>query len=377
MKRVLFLNWRGPDDPLSGGAETYVMSVCTRLAARGYPTTLVCRRPKGLLAEEYVSGVRVLRMGGRFTLYLHVAWAYLTRLKDEHDVIVESINGVPFFTPLYAKKPVIAIIHHITDRIFFRELPLPLAFIGYVAERCIPLVYGRATMAAVSESTREDMVRLGIRGEVAITGEGIDLPDVPPSPRREPSPTVIHLGRVKRYKRIEMVIEACSLVRERHPNLSLWIVGTGDALDELKRLVRERGWDEWVSFYGFADERTKASLLSRAWVFATSTSKEGFGLTVIEANAHGVPAVGFDVQGIRDSIRDGYSGLLVHEHTTEALASAIERLVSDDALRERLSKSAVEWARRFSWDNVSDVIARLIEGCVDESGDNSGKDESD
>ncbi len=360
--RVLFLNWRGHDDPLSGGAESYVMSVCRRLSSRGYPITLVCRRPRGVPREEEVDGIRVLRMGGPLTLYLRAAWAYLTGLKNECDVIVESINGVPFFSPLYAKKPVIAIIHHITDRIFFRELPLPLAALGYLAERSIPLVYRGATMAAVSESTREDMVKLGI-SDVVITGEGIEPLGAPAQHNKEQHPTIIYLGRVKKYKRIGLLVEACQLVRETHPQLALWIVGTGDALAALKERVKEK---DWVSLYGFADEPTKAELLSRAWVFATSTSKEGFGLTVIEANAHGLPAVGIDVAGIRDSISDGYSGLLVDEHTAHALASAIERLVSDDELREKLSKNALEWAQRFSWDSVSDTISQLIEGCVDE-----------
>jgi len=371
--RVLFLNWRGHDDPLAGGAESYVMSVCRRLSSRGYSITLVCRRPRGFLREEVVDGVRVRRMGGPFTLYLRVAWAYLTGLRNECDVIVESINGVPFFSPLYARKPVIAIIHHITDRIFFRELPLPLAALGYLAERSIPLVYRGATMAAVSESTREDMVKLGM-SDVAITGEGIEPPGAPARHNREQHPTVIYLGRVKKYKRIGLLIEACQLVREKHPELALWIVGTGDALAALREGAKGK---DWVSFYGFADEPTKAELLSRAWLFATPTSKEGFGLTVVEANAYGLPAVGIDVAGIRDSISDGYSGLLVDEDTPSALASAIERLVSDDKLREKLSENAVEWAQRFSWDGVSDAISQLIEGCVDEGRGNRAKDRAD
>jgi len=374
--RVLMLNWRGPDDPLAGGAENYVMSVCRRLVERGYPTTLVCRRPHGMPREDSIDGVRVLRMGSKFTLYVHVAWAYAAHLRGEYDVIVESINGVPFFSPLYAHIPVIAIVHHITGRIFFEELPLPLALLGYFAERSIPLMYRSAVLAAVSESTRGEMVRLGAR-DVVITGEGIELPERLPPVSREPEPTIIYLGRVKRYKRLELLIEACHMLRERHPRLSLWVVGTGDALETTRHMVMQRRWDEWVVFYGFADERTKSELLSRAWVFATPTSKEGFGLTVIEANAHRLPAVGFDVPGIRDSIRDGYSGLLVKEQSAHALSRALDRIVSDDGLREKLSWGAAQWARRFSWDAVTDVIEGLIKRCVNEDGADRTEEQAD
>jgi hypothetical protein len=143
---VLILNWRGPDDPLAGGSETYLMEVAKRLSSK-YRITLVCRRPKGLPKEEVVDGVRVVRVGGQYTVYLRAALEYMKRGAD---FVIDNINGIPFFTPLYVRKPKLAIIHHLAREIFFLELPYPLAVVGWLAENSIPFIYRKVKFGVVS-----------------------------------------------------------------------------------------------------------------------------------------------------------------------------------------------------------------------------------
>jgi glycosyltransferase involved in cell wall biosynthesis len=356
--KILIFNWRDITHPWAGGAEKYVHEIGKRLAKK-HEVTLFCGSYPGCAKEEVLDGIGVIRAGGRFTTYIHATLSYLKKLrKREYDVIVDSINGVPFFTPLYSRKPVVAIIHHIVGwKIFKRELPLPLASVGYLSEKLIPYIYRNCKFVTVSESTKEELKRFGIQGNVSVIPNGIDVGFH--LGKKAEKPRIVYFGRIKNYKRIDHILKAYSIVKQRIPDAELVIAGRGE-FDHLQDYAISLKIDESVMFMGEVDEEAKVEILSSAWVYVIASTKEGWGISVIEANACGTPAIAYDVPGLRDSVKNGYNGLLVEDSDVKALANAIVNVLEDDKLREELSKNAIEWAKQFNWDRSAEEFERVL-----------------
>lgn len=362
--RILAMNWRDVTHPWAGGAELFIHEVMKRLARWGHEVVLLCGCYRGCRRDDEIEGVRIIRAGGPYTVYLYAVREYLSSLrKMDYDVVVDSINGVPFFTPLYVRKPVVAVMHHLVRDIFFKELPMPLALIGYLSERSIPMIYRDALFIAVSEGTMRDLMDLGIpRNRVKIVYNGIDRDKYKPGlAPKSPYPHIVYLGRIKRYKNVDHILRAIKLiVNEKNiRNIKLTIAGRGDH-EPLRRLAGELGVARYVEFLGEVSEDEKIRLLNRAWIYVTASHREGWGIAVIEANACGAPAVAYDVPGLRDSIKHMDTGILVPYGDIKALAEAIAELVTNHELREKLSRNAIEHAGKFSWDDTARSFLNVL-----------------
>jgi len=361
--RILFLNWRDITHPQAGGCELHLHEIGKRLVEGGHSVSLFCGAYDGCEQFDEVDGIEIIRKGGAYTVYFYALSEYLSGLRKNHyDVVVDDINGVPFFTPLYIGRPKIAILHHLVKEIFFRELPVTLRPIGYTAEKLIPVVYGKIPFVTVSRSTKAEMVEAGIPARnIEIVHNGISELYKPNQGLKRSEPHIVYLGRLKTYKQLDHLIKAVGLLKERVENVKVSIAGTGEAEEVLKELVRHLALGSTVEFCGFIDEDEKLRLLQSAWLFVTPSQKEGWGLTVIEANACGVPAIAYDVPGLRDSIRNGKTGLLVGNRTVENLAACIERTIRDEAQRNRLSSNALKWSKNFSWDKSALKFLSILE----------------
>ncbi len=306
-----------------------------------------------------------MRRGGKYSQYLRVAAYLLTRSK-EYDVVIDDINGVPFFSSIFSRVPVIAVIHHIVGwPIFRKELAFPLSVVGYLGERSIPFFYSRCPFVTVSDSSKMELVDFGVKeGAISVIQNAIDF-SCDAEYERSPIPRIIYFGRIKDYKRVDHVIKAFSNVRAKVPGAELIIAGRGD-FAPLGNLVAQLGLEGSVHFQGEVDDEEKKRLLSSSWVFVTASMKEGWGISVIEANACGTPAVAYDVPGLRDSIRDGQTGALSREEGIEDLSRNLLAIINDEALRERMSRQAREWAAGFSWEKSADEFEHIILRCLKE-----------
>jgi glycosyltransferase involved in cell wall biosynthesis len=348
--RILALNWRDPHHPEAGGAELNLFEQARRWVRAGHEVTVVSARRGGttvLPRTADIDGITVRRMGGRFSVYLLAAW-YLVTQASKFDRILDVANGIPFFVPLFTRRPMALLVHHVHARQWFAEFGRPIGAIGWMIERfVVPLVYRGKSTIAVSPTTRDALLATGFRDDrVHIVYNGVTSTEVTDEETR---PNVIaYVGRIKRYKRLDLLVRALPAIREAVPGARLVIAGDGDAVPELQALVAELGLGDAVRFLGFVDEATKDRLLSAATVFATPSMHEGWGLSVIEANSQGTPAVAYDVPGLRSAIRHGETGLLAR--TDEAFRLALIAILSDEALRDRLADGARAWAARFDWD---------------------------
>jgi glycosyltransferase involved in cell wall biosynthesis len=366
--RILVLNWWDGSDPRSGGAELHLQQIFGRIAQWGAKMTLLCCRSPGRPREEAVDGIKVVRRGGPWIINL-LAPAWVWAHADQFDVVVDYTNKIPFLTPLYAPLPRLCVAHHVNGVAFRREFPWPLAGLLETAERGIyQRVYRRETFTAVSQSTANELVRLGIDpARIHVVHNGADhLSECANGPRSS-TPLLLYVGRLKRYKNLEHLLLALQALAADVPDVQLIVIGDGDQRGRLGKLARRLGLAGRVTFCGPTGDGELTRWLSQAWVAVNPSSKEGWCLGVMEAARYGVPAVGADVPGLRDSIVDGETGLLVAPGDPAQLCAALRRLIGDADLRRRMGQNARQRARGFRWEQAAAETLRIIEALVDQS----------
>jgi glycosyltransferase involved in cell wall biosynthesis len=368
------LNERDIENPLAGGAEVHFDEIFSRLAARGFPVTLICAGFPGASRRTTIRGIDVVRVGNRYTYYARGPAAYrrIERSLVGPGILIEDLNKLPFYGPLYARLPILAIVHHLFGTTAFRQVSLPVASVTYLTELGIPRIYRRVPMVAVSPSTRDDLIARGVAAEqITMIPNGLDHERYSPV-MTPPGRTILSLGRVEPYKRIDIAVAAMAKVVANVPEARLLIVGRGEALAGLERQVARLGLTGVVQFRGFVSEEEKVGLYRGARVFVNPSEKEGWGLTVLEANACGVPAVASDVPGLRDSVLHEETGILVPHGDVDACAGALQRVLTDDGTWERLRYGALRWAAHYTWDVVTDQMQTVIENVMAGAGASRG-----
>jgi len=361
--RILVLNWLDRENPQAGGAETHLHQVFGRLAARGHEVTALVSGWPGCAPRATLDGIAVHRSGRRYTFSLTAPAYYRRHLRASgFDVVVEDLNKVPLFSPLWAGAPVVLLAHHLFGGTAFQAGPAPLAAATWLLERPIPRVYREIPTVAVSESTKQDLVARGLRAElIEVVPNGIDLAHYTPDEAvRAPRPTVLVLGRLKEYKRVDLVIAAVARLAGAGLDVGLEVVGEGEERGALEALARRLGVDERVRFRGFVDEPAKLDALRRCWVHTLTSPKEGWGISNLEAAACATPSVASDAPGLRESVVDGETGLLVPHGDVAALTEALGRLLGNEALRRRMGTAARAFAERFSWDASASGVEAVL-----------------
>jgi glycosyltransferase involved in cell wall biosynthesis len=361
---VVICNWRDLRHPDAGGSEHTVETIARLLAADGHPVTILCAKVAGHPAEEIRDGVRYLRAGGRFGVYLCAAWALLSG-QVRPDVVVDVQNGLPWLSRLVTRKPVVVLLHHVHRE----QWPIvfgKLGTLGWLVEsRVAPRLYRRSRYVTVSECTRAELAGQGIDpARVTVAYNGTPEP-VPSQAARSLTPRVVVLGRLVPHKRVEIVIRAAAALRDRFPDLGVDVVGQGWWADELTALARRLGVEDIVTFHGFVHEQAKADLLAQAWIGALPSVKEGWGLSVVEAASHGTPSVAFRrAGGLAESILDGQTGVLV-DGDEDAYIAALAEMLADRERCAVLGRHARAYASEFTWDATASTLAGVLAEVTD------------
>ena len=350
--RILVVNWLDRTNPQAGGAEVHLHEILGRLAPR-HEVHLLCSGYPGSAASDELDGVRVHRVSTRygFAMAGRGAFAQLAR-RLRPDVVVEDVNKVPLYLPRRWGGPFVLMVPHLFGTTVFEEASWPVAAIVWASERPMPRVYGRAGVHVISRSTGDDLIARGFRpAAIRVIHPGVDAARYTPDPalERASEPTFLYVGRLKRYKQVDVAIRAMVRVRAVHPRARLLVAGSGDDRPRLERVTAEAGLGGVVEFLGFVSEERKLELYRRAWGVVFPSLKEGWGITNVEAAACGTPAVAADNSALRESVRDGETGFLVPTGDGAAWAGALGRLAADRSLRERLGRGARAFAETFSW----------------------------
>lgn len=361
--RILVVNWQDRHNPNAGGAEVHLHQVFGRLARRGHRITLLCSSWRG--APERVlelDGMRVHRTGSRYTFNLAAPLYYASRLRGERfDIVIEDLNKVPLLATHWVRaKARVLLVHHLFGATAFREANPVLAGATWLMERLIPDAYRGVPCIAVSQSTKDDLVRRGLDGaDIAVIGNGVELERLRPASERFAEPTVVYLGRLKRYKRVDLALRAVAHLAGR-TGARMIVAGKGDARPALEETARRLGIRDRVRFAGFVSDREKRELLARSWVHVLTSPREGWGIASVEASACGTPSVVSDSPGLRETVRHGETGLIVPHGDVGQLAGALERLM-DPGERDRMGRAARIMAGRYSWDRIAGELERFLE----------------
>jgi glycosyltransferase involved in cell wall biosynthesis len=357
--RVLLVNWQDRLNPQAGGAEIHLHEVFGRLAAGGVEVTLLASSWRGADRLAEIDGLRVVRTGSRYGFGAAAPRAGRQLLSSSRfDLVVEALNKVPVFSPLWADVPVVLLVHHLFGATAFREASLPLAALTWLLERPIGRVYRGVPVQAISQSTSEDLQERGLSaGDIEVIHPGVDLGFFAPSEvvERTVEPTFLYLGRLKRYKGVDIIVRALAKLVGEGVRMRLVIGGRGEWESNLRRLVDELGLRDRVEFSGFVSEERKRELFRSSWANIYPSPKEGWGITNLEAAACGTPAIASDSPGLRESVLHERTGLLVPHGDVNAMAEAMRRLASDPAEVERLATGALSFARSFTWERTAEA----------------------
>ncbi len=369
---ILVVNYRDRMHPAAGGAEKHLHRIFSLIAEAGHKVVLLTTSFAGGKGREAVDGIEVVRKGGDLMFQLTVAMN-IRRLDREFnfDVVVEDLNKLPLFTPFLVKKPVVVQMHHLWRGSIFHEAAFPVAFAVWAFERMIPWFYRRQPFVVVSPSTRRELEEIGIAEDrISVIYNGSD--DNPTIPEADPAageslsstPYFLWLSRVHRYKGIWTALLAFEEFAGNHPDVKLVVAGDGPLLKKIPAWLKEHRLADRVELLGFVSSAKKRALLQNAVALLQTSYKEGWGLTVVEAAKLGTTTIACDVPGLRDSVRNGETGLLFPAGDADACAFEMDRVYSNDDLRVRLAQAAEAYAGEFRWDTAAEKTLELLQDVV-------------
>ncbi len=367
--RILLVNWQDRENPQAGGAEIHLHEIFGRLASQGHEVSLLCGGWPGCPPRAVLDGIEVVRVGTRNTFRLLARRGYRQHFANRpFDVLLEDINKMPLHTPRWGPIPVVAVVPHLFGSTVFQELPAPVAAAVWLAERPIPWIYRGIPFQAISESTAEDLVGRGIdRSLIRVIYCGIDSRHFTPDPsERAPAPVFAYLGRLKRYKAVDLVLRG--FARANIPGATLEVAGAGDYRPELERLANSLDLSNRVKFLGRISEAEKLRLLRRAWALVFTSPKEGWGITNLEAAACGTAVIASDSPGIRESVRHEETGYLVRHGDVDAISEHMRRLASNRPLAEQLGAAGRAFAQTFTWERAASETGRHLNEVIEGGG---------
>jgi glycosyltransferase involved in cell wall biosynthesis len=353
LRHVEIVAWRDLDHPEAGGSEVHAARIAERWAAAGIDVQLTTSRAPGAPRRTEQDGYRTRRPAGRYLIFPTVAAARLVQPRRRPDGVVEIWNGMPFFSPLWARHPRAVFLHHVHDGMWDMVLPPRLARLGKVIERRLaPPLYADTPVVTLSESSRRTIIgTLGLPpSRVSVVPPGVD-PRFRPGGPTEKMPLVVAVGRLVPYKRYDLLVEILVRVRARHPDLQAVVAGEGSERARLEALVAAHEAGDWLHLPGHVNDDDLLALYQKAWAVLSTSAYEGWGLTITEAAACGTPAIASRIDGHLDAIVDGESGLLAEPGPE--MEAALDMVLTNQVVRRRLEVGARERARSLTWDQTS------------------------
>lgn len=352
---ILWLSWRDIKNPAAGGAEKLAYQVASRLVRDGVKVTLFTSGFASGKVREVIDGVQILRAGNRLTCRFH-AFFYAQEHSD-FDLIIDEINTIPAFSIFYARKKVVALIHQLAREYWWSETFSPVNLIGYLAEPLYLALYRQIPTLTVSASTKSDLVKLGF-SKIKIIREGADFkPQLSAPPRH--SDLILFIGRLTAPKGPQDAITAFKMINNSLPQTKMIVAGSGPLKDKLQKLVKKLQLTRKAQLAGFVPQKEKVHLLKKAKIILIPSVREGWSLVATEANALGCVPIGYNVPGLRDSIQNQKTGVLVKKDPT-ALAQAAIQLLENESQRQKLAQNGFAFAQKFSWDNTYEDFKKYL-----------------
>jgi len=365
LRRIHLLSWRDLADVEAGGSEVHAATVARLWAEAGVDVTLRTSYAQGHAPVITRDGYRVIRRAGRYLIFPRAVGSELVGRHGPSDALVEIWNGMPFLSPLWYRGPRVVLLHHVHaemwQMVLGEERPWAAKLGDTIERRIAPLAYRRTPIVTLSSSSKDDIVeqlRLPARN-IEVVPPGIDA-RFTPAGTKATDPLLVAVGRLVPVKRYDHLLRAVAEARRRHPRLSLTIVGEGYERERLDQLILDLDMADAVTYAGHVSDDELVALYRRAWMVVSASAREGWGMSITEAAACGTPAVVTRIVGHTDAVIDRTTGLLVDPDDPVALGAGIADLIADDDQRERLGRSALANAARFTWESTAIGIMRAL-----------------
>lgn len=363
--KILWFTWKDLKNPASGGAELVNEELARRLSDAGHEVILLVGGFPGAAEEENINGYKVIRVGGRWTVYWLGYRYYKKNLAGWPDLIIDEVNTIPFFVKFYAKEKNILFIHQLCREVWFYQMFFPLNAVGYFLEPIYLRLLKDREAVTVSESTKKDLLDCGFeRSKIKTVSVGIEIAAAEDigKIKKYGMPVVLSLGSVRSMKRTDQIVEAFILAKEKMPNLELIIAGdySGDFGEMVFSLAKRSKYADSIEFLGKVGKEKKIELMQKSHLLCAASVKEGWGLVVTEANSQGTPAVAYGVGGLRDSVRHNETGLVCKENTPECLAENIIAALSDKNKYEKMRLNAWKWSKEINFERSYKEFADVL-----------------
>jgi glycosyltransferase involved in cell wall biosynthesis len=361
---ILILNWRDSKHPLAGGAEAMVYHHAMYWKRKGATITWFSSSFTGGKKEELIDGIHIIRGGSHYTVQALGFLYYLSGKLGKPDRVVDCFHFIPFYTPLFiSNRMIIALIHEVADKLWFKNISLPIATLGYVIERFSFIFYKNVPFITVSNSTKKELLQHGIKAKnITTIVNGTDQHPVGNYPK-EKHPTILFAGTLSLDKGISDALTAYNEIAASEKDMQLWIFGKeekeGALKDLIETIIKDKDIKKRIHYWGFVRENKKFELMRKSWILVHPSEKEGWGLTVVEAATQGTPTVGYDVAGLRDSIIHKKTGLLVTP-TPKALAEGIITCITDQKLLASYASQSLAWSKQFDWEKAGKMSWDII-----------------
>lgn len=361
---ILILNWKDIKNPTAGGAELVTYEHAKSWIKKGHSVTWLASSYKGSRRKDVIDGIDIRRFGNIYTVYLYAPFYYLFS-GNKFDIVVDEVHGIPFFTPLYVRKPILVLIHEVANEIWDYMYSIPYNYLGKFLERIYLRLYSTKNFWTVSKNTVDELEKHGIdRKKCLIIPSPSNTTVLTKPQKKNNEPTFIWISRIVKMKGIEDVLESFKYIVEKYPKSKLKIIGGGDKkyLDYLNNnLAKNNNLVKNVDFLGFVDEKNKTKLLNKAHILLHASVKEGWGIVVIEAASQATPSVVYNVAGLNESVKDGITGIVIKQNTPREMAEQAIKLYENKKLYQEMQINCLKWARSLTWKNETVKSLKLLE----------------
>ncbi|HPN54303.1 MAG TPA: glycosyltransferase family 4 protein [Candidatus Moranbacteria bacterium] len=361
---LLWFSWKDIKNPYAGGAEVVNEELARRLVQDGHEVIFLVRGFAGAEKEEMVDGFKVIRVGNYRTVYFEAYKYYKKNLKGWADLVIEEVNTIPFFCNLYVHEKSILFFHQLCREIWFYEMNIIKGLIGYIAETFYLFLLGNRDVITVSESTKKDLSKFGFRRDkIKIISEGTHINPVKDlNIEKFEKLTILSLGALRSMKRADQIIAAFEIAKKKISDLQLIIAGdtTGKFAKKIIEIIETSKYRDSIQCLGKISREKKIELMQKSHLIAVTSAKEGWGLVVTEANSQGTPAVVYDVDGLRDSVRNGETGIICEKNNPENLSQKIVKILEDKVEYERLGQNAWNWSKEITFEKSYEDFKKIL-----------------
>lgn len=365
INKILWLTWKDRENPKAGGAEIINEELAKRLVQNGYEVIFLVGGFDNGAKEEIIDGYKIIRLGNRWTVYWQAYKYYKKNLIGWADLVIDEVNTAPFFCKFYVKERNAMLVYQLCREIWFYQMFFPLNLIGYLFEPIYLRLLRDRKVITISESTKKDLLKNGFKQEnIHIISVGIETEPLKELPEieeiKEKEPTILFLGAIRAMKRPDQVIKSFELAKKSIKNLKLWIAGRGDEqyFKKIMRLINTSKYKKDITCFGKVEKEKKIKLLQKAYLLCATSVREGWGLIVTEANSQGTPAIVYNVDGLRDSVKHKTTGLICQKNTPEDLAANIVRLLNNKEQYDFLRRNSWQWAKEVNFEkSFKDLIS--------------------